>query len=138
MFSKIRSFKDDYFSGTEREHILLPTIKQFFNDDSISQTKDKMCKYDFVSEKHATKYELKSRNNRMKAYNTTMIGCDKLCDNLVLLFKYTDGLYYINYNEELFKTFPRCLFRRENRKDHNDVEKMYCYIPIEHLREIKL
>ena len=136
MFRKLRKFNDDYFGGKQSENRVLPIIKQFFNDESIKQTEDRMCKYDFISENLSTKYELKTRNNKLKAYNTTMIGQDKMCDNLVLLFQFTDGLYYIKYDKELIETFSRCLFKRDNRIDYNDVEKQYVYIPIEHLKEV--
>jgi hypothetical protein len=68
-----------------------------------------------------------------------MIAEDKIIhDNIILLFNFIDGLYYINYeeNKELFKTFEKKLFKRY-RPNIKDIEKNYLYIPINHLKKIE-
>jgi hypothetical protein len=64
-------FKKDYSFGLQKEVELLPIIKQFFNDDTITQ----LDRYNIFDYKGDNKYlELKSRNNSYNKYQTTMIG----------------------------------------------------------------
>jgi hypothetical protein len=71
------------------------------------------------------------------AYPTTIIPTDKIngATNYVFLFNFTDGLYYIYYDEELFKTFKTGLFERRDGGQNNP-NKIYWYIPIEKLNNI--
>jgi len=129
-----RHFQKDYLFGKQEEIKILPLIEQYF-DDNITQTTEQYDKYDFISTLY--NFELKSRTNNYKKYNTTMITCNKLKENekqLILLFNFTDGLYYINYNEEVFNTFDKKLFKRTgvcaDALEH-------VFIPIEKLTLIK-
>ena len=67
----------------------------------------------------------------MDKYPTTMIGYDKLEENVILLFKFTDNkIAYIEYNEEQFKNYKVELFTKYT------VPKKNIYIPIEDLTVI--
>jgi hypothetical protein len=66
------------------------------------------------------------------------VGLDKVKENMkkiIFLFNFIDGLYYIEYEKNLFDTFEKQPFRRF-REGVNDKEKPYIYIPIEHLKRI--
>jgi hypothetical protein len=67
-----------------------------------------------------------------------MITRNKITDTtkeqLILLFNFTDGLYFIQYDEELFSKFTVTNF---SRADIQEDEKAHVYIPIEHLELIK-
>jgi len=65
-----------------------------------------------------------------------LIGVNKLDTkkDLILIFKYTDCLTYINYDKTLFDTFEIKKFDR-NVKEKN--KKEYIYIPIQHLKIIE-
>lgn len=124
---------DDCKFGNDNEMIILPIIKKFFNRNIIKTT-DKYNKYDYID--NIYKYELKSRRNKYNQYPTTLIGYDKLTNSkTIFLFNFIDGLYYINYEKELFDTFEKKPFVR-NYRGVNDIKKDYLFIPIEYLIKI--
>jgi hypothetical protein len=122
-------------NGLNAQKQILPIIKEFFNRD-IKEIEARFSKYDFQDEEYI--YELKSRTNAYSAYPTTLEPADKIIENWkkqIFLFKFTDGLYYINYSKELFDTFEKKEYRRY-RQDWNDKEKLYYFIPIDKLNKI--
>jgi hypothetical protein len=130
------TFKKDYQDGKEDEIRVLPIITKYFNKD-ISLTTKKTDVYDF-KDTEGTVYELKRRNNRHNSYPTTIIGINKIQNNnCILLFDFSDGLYFIKYDKVLFDTFQRNLFVRNKRLDFHDVEKEYLFIPINKLTYIE-
>lgn len=122
----------DYKFGKENELNVLPLITDFFNRD-IKQTTDKYCKYDFYDEKY--KYEVKSRRNEHNTFETTLISFDKMDKNTILLFNFTDGLYYIEYNKKQFEKYEKKYFQRV-RPGHTDINKLCIYIPNNELKLI--
>jgi hypothetical protein len=129
-----RHFQNDYIYGKEQEAQILPLLKEYFNDD-INQNIKQYAQYDFYNNQY--NFELKSRKNLSTTYPTTMITKNKLKDNnkeLILLFNYIDGLYYIKYNEEDFNKFESKLFKRFG-VTAEPLE--HVYIPIEKLTLIK-
>lgn len=122
---------NSYKYGIEQQKIVLPIIKQFFNRNIIEHT-SQYAKYDFSDDQYD--YELKSRTNTLNRYPTTMITLNKLQDKpLILLFKFTDRLAYIEYDKTLFDTFEVKQFSRAQQKWD---EKSHVYIPIEYLKVI--
>jgi len=66
--------------------------------------------YDAKCKETNTHYEIKARRCAMNSYPTTIIPYSKIAkkeekDNLIFVFLFTDGLYYIKYNQDLFNTF---------------------------------
>jgi len=118
--------------GIEQQKIVLPIIKNYFNRDIIEHT-EQYSKYDYSDEIY--NYELKSRTNNLNKFPTTMITLNKIDKTkpLILLFKFTDKLTYIEYNETLFNTFEVKQFSRANQKYD---EKDHIYIPIKYLKII--
>lgn len=119
-------------NGLNAQSEILPIIRNFFNRD-IKEVKERFSKYDFEDNEYI--YELKSRTNTYSKYPTTLEPADKICENWkkqIFLFKFTDGLYYINYSKELFDTFEKRNYRRY-RQDWNDKLKPYFFIPIDKL-----
>lgn len=128
------TFKNDYATGLKSENEMMPILINYFNRD-IKKTFNKYCKYDFEDNEY--KYELKTRNNKYSTYPTTIVGCDKITNNkIIFLFKFIDGLYYIEYNEEQFKQFEKKPFVRNSRSDFIDIKKDYLFIPINFLNKI--
>ena len=124
-----------YNYGKEQESKVYPIIEEYFKGENIIQTKGQYDKYDFVGDSKV--FELKSRRNRHNSYSTTMITCNKLKKidkDLILLFNFTDGLYFIKYEKELFDTFFSQPFVRD---EVNAYPLDHLYIPIEHLTMIK-
>jgi hypothetical protein len=132
----MNSFKKDYVFGKAQEDEVLLKIQNKFNDN-IVKSSSKFEKYDYKGDKYY--YELKSRNNKYNAYPTTLIDISKVVgDNMIFLFNFTDGLYYIKYDKTLFDTFECKEFVRHKRYDFIDKPKPYYYIPIDKLTKIEL
>jgi hypothetical protein len=128
------AFDWDYNFGREQEIVLLPRLNEFFKDD-IKPTKDKFHKYDYEGNKYV--YEMKSRTCKMEQYSTTLLPADKVIKTKkqIFLFNFTDGLYYIEYDEEVWKDIEVASFRRF-RIGVNDLEKPYYHIPTTLLKKI--
>jgi hypothetical protein len=119
--------------GIEQQKIVLPIIQNYFNRDIIEHT-EQYSKYDFSDEQY--NYELKSRTNNLNKYPTTMITLNKIDKSkpLILLFKFTDKLTYIEYDETLFNSFEVKKFSRAQKEWD---KKNHIYIPIEYLTIIE-
>ena len=129
------SFKNDYTFGKQKEDEVLSIIRKKFNRN-IVKSESRFERYDFKDDEYY--YELKSRNNKYSDYPTTLIEKGKvIADNLVFLFNFTDGLYYIIYNKDLFETFECKQFLRHKRCDFVDKPKLYYHIPIHQLTRIE-
>lgn len=128
-------FHDDYLWGKEQENYTYPILKEYFKTD-LKQYKSQYDDFDFYDEE--SDYEQKSRKNNYNAYSETMITLNKTQKatdkKIKLVFNFTDGIYWIEYNEELFKTFNRKMFSRAEIKSD---EKDHIYIPIHLLTLIK-
>jgi hypothetical protein len=128
------NFKTDLEFGLKRENNVLEKIRIFFNDTTITKTTDKYCKYDFVSS--LCKYELKSRKNRYKTYPTTILPTHKIIDGKqIFLFNFLDGLYYIEYDREIFDRFDT-FEMTDCRAGRYGQTALHFSIPIEFLKEI--
>jgi len=125
MYQRDREF------GLESEKNIKPILERFFNDELTDTTR--WTTYDFKGKEN--RYELKARRNCYNTYPTTMIPADKVDENLIFVFQFTDGNYYIPYNKETFDTFECKPFRRW-RTGTRDKEKDYIYIPIGSLLKI--
>ena len=133
-----RNFNQDYEFGKKNEKEILPIIREFFDDD-IKLIKYTYSTYDYLGKK--AKYELKSRTNEINDYPTTLIPYLKtkcIFGKLIFLFKFTDGLYYIEYDKEEFNKFECKLFVRNKRNDYNDYPQFYYFIPNDKLKLIVL
>jgi len=122
----------DYTFGTEQEDLVLPKIKEYFKRD-IKKSEDKYAKSDYFDDDYF--YEMKSRTNNYSKYPTTMITQDKIREDkpLILLFNFTDGIYYIKYDKEKFLTYEQKMFSRANLEWN---KKNHLYIPITDLQPI--
>jgi hypothetical protein len=132
-----RTLVDDLQFGKSKEIEILPIIINYFNDD-IKFVEYKYSIYDYQGVKY--KYELKSRTNKYLDFETTLIPESKIKyrkNNFIkFLFYFTDGLYYIKFNETKFKKYKLENFCRNKRDDYNDVPKLYYYIPVKDLIKI--
>jgi hypothetical protein len=74
----------------------------------------------------------------MRAYPTTIIPVNKIVDGkLIFLFNFTDGLYYIEYDREIFSNF-NTFEMTDYRSGRCGQTAFHFAIPIELLREIKI
>jgi hypothetical protein len=125
-------FPNSYTFGKKHETIVLPIISKHFQKE-IKQYKEQYSKFDFFDEEYD--YELKSRTNKYKTYPTTMITANKVSGDKkkIFLFYFTDGLYFIEYNKEVFDKYELKMFSRSGL----EIPKPHFLIPIEDLIEIK-
>ena len=135
---KTMSFKNDYAFGLEAESSVMSKMSEHFKTE-LTKT-DQFNPFDFKDSKMCI--ELKTRRNKKDAYPTTMVGANKVKiaeqdtsgKKYVFAFKFTDGIYYIEYDRELFSSFEiseggRC---DRGRSEMND----YCYIPVSLLKPL--
>lgn len=95
--------------------------------------------FDF-KDNNGTYYEIKSRNNYHNKYPTTMVGhnkllfADRLNKPVYFVFKFTDGIYYYEYDKSKINELQ---ISKGGRCDRGKQEyKQYAYIPIELLKKI--
>lgn len=125
----------DLQTGLSGENQILPIINKKFGT-TFSRT-GKYCTYDFES--NNVRVELKTRNNSSNKYPTTLFGANKIEDidndyEYYFVFKFTDKIMYIQYDEELFRTFSS---GRGGRNDRGREEyKQYYFIPISELETL--
>ena len=95
----------DLLFGLSAEEKVINKLSVKFNEP-IKKTEDQYCRYDAVGET-GTKYEIKTRRNRMNAFADTIIPVHKtgVEGRLVFVFNFTDKLAYIVYNEDEFREF---------------------------------
>jgi hypothetical protein len=119
-------YPNDYTFGIKEEELIHASLKRFFKRD-IKRSEEATARHDYHDDEY--NYELKSRTNNYSKYPTTMITENKICGDkkLILLFNFTDALYYIEYNEEQFANYYRQPFSRAGYKWD---EKIHLYIPI--------
>lgn len=126
------NYETDYLYGLRSETEIKAVLEKHFGR---LNTSDRYCPYDFYNDTYII--ELKTRKCAYDTYPTTMITSNKLCmapnKKLILCFKFTDGIYYIEYNESLFSNFERKMFSRAKLKWD---EKPHAYIPIQYLTPI--
>jgi hypothetical protein len=129
------SFKNDYINGMKNEDIVYNFLINKYPDENIKKVESRYEKYDFIGLNYI--YELKSRNNNYNTYPTTLIALDKIIKKnkkkQIFIFKFLDGIYYIEYDEKKFNNYDKKYFKRNQRNDFNDIEKIYIYIPIKDL-----
>lgn len=132
-----KTFAGDYKFGTESEDATITSLR------ILDSTLSKMEKYSpFDYEGHTCYVELKTRRNKKDTYPTTMIPQSKIeyakkdpSKTYHFAFKFEDGLYYIQYNQERFAQYE---VKQGGRFDRGRPElNQYCYIPVTDLIELK-
>jgi hypothetical protein len=123
---------DDLHYGICAEVSLFEKMKTVFGAD-VKQSTSKYSLYDYYSEN--VFIELKTRRNAKARYPDTMIGMNKIkfflgqSRKCFSVFNFTDGVYYIEINEESTKKF---IYKNGGRSDRGRLEiKEYCYIPVD-------
>ena len=127
--------------GLNNEVKILPIIQQFFNDPTIKKTHYNSCPFDFISDTGIL-YELKTRRCNYRKYPDTIFPVKKFNyqpdKNKILLFSFTDGNYYIKYDQLVFDTFKKEF--KQYRFDRGNIDKPaeYINIPIDKLIKIEI
>jgi len=97
--------------GLSNEPKILLIIQNVFSK-SIQKSKYKYSKYDYFDKQSKYIFELKTRRITHNQYPTALLNVCKInYKNLIIIYEYTDGLFYVVYDEELFNTFGSNLQR---------------------------
>ena len=136
-----RSLKNDLDFGLKSQVEVLETLRKYF-DETIEETKEPYCAYDGECPEKNTRYEIKARRCSFSTYPTTIIPYSKRKaakedTRLLFVFRFTDGLYYIQYKQELFDTFDTKDVTYYRKGITPRPAKHYC-IPTELLLKIEL
>ena len=127
--------RDDLALGIPNESRMLNTIQSL-----VGQPLERQGSYDVMDYTNPGRtifVELKTRRIRHDQYPTAIIGLNKVewCHNdpskeYYFCFSYTDGLYYIKYDADLFKNFDRNMqYFRGDRDDCANNSNAIVYIP---------
>jgi hypothetical protein len=126
----VKNFDEQYLKGLQSEKEILPIIQKYFDDD-ITPTTATYDRHDYKGTNYY--YELKTRTNEYSKYPTTMISLLKTKkENVIFLFRFTDGLYYIKYNKEQFNQYEVKKYSKYGKPID------YVYIPIIDLIKINI
>jgi hypothetical protein len=136
------SQKNDIAFGTASEmtnHDLL----QLYLDTKLER-KGGYAVFDFESPNKTIFVELKSRRIKHNTYTTAIIGLNKIAfsDHIPdaefwFAFCYSDGLYVIKYDKEVFDTLEVCHdYVRGPRNDTHNHPQSVVFIPIELLTKV--
>lgn len=136
--------QEDLAFGIPNETRMLNTIQSL-----VGQPLERQGSFDVMdyANKGRTVYvELKSRRIRHDQYPTAIIGLNKVewCrtnpgKDYYFCFSYTDGLYYVKYDDALFKTFDRNMqYLRGDREDCANNPNAIVYIPSSKLQKFSL
>jgi hypothetical protein len=107
--------------GLSNENKILLIIQDVFSK-SIKRSKYKYSKYDYYDVETKYIFELKTRRIRHDQYPTALLNACKInYKNLIVIYEYTDGLFYIEYDNELFKSFTSNLQRVNNYSQLQEV-----------------
>ncbi len=120
-------FKTDIGFGLRNQSSILSTLQCKFGL-SVAETTDKFCKWDF-EDSDGNHYEVKSRRTSKMCYKTTLLPCHKIMrtnTKQFFIFKFTDRLTFIQYDETLFNTFETGWIT-DARTRQND---LHFYIPV--------
>ena len=141
-----RTYAGDYAMGKAGENATLPLLNQYFQTTFNQQPR--YSYFDFICKNNIIYFELKTRNCRRNSYPTLWINYEKVeiarkgkrenpDRRYFFAFKLSDGVFFIEYEEQLFKGFTDGWFQRTDR-DVNDPSRHILNIPVEHLRQLIL
>ena len=120
--------------GLNNENHILTIAQNVFSKD-IKKSLYKFSKYDFFCNTTKFIFELKSRRITHDQYPTAIINkCKFIYPNMILIFSYLDGLFYINYDEELFLLFETKLQHINNYSQTQEV----IHIPSKYLTKFSI
>lgn len=138
-----RRFVDDYAFGIRSEAEVADLISAYLGVEIYMTGSTNVLD---IRERASGKNrgELKSRTIPYNRFPTVVIGKNKIDSftdptvDYYCFFRFTDGLYAIKYNAELFSTFRLDYFQRlDNRRDYNDRPQMCYYIPMDLLHKVE-
>ena len=140
-YKNMTDYDRDCKYGEAAENDVMDILCKVFDADLCKTSR--YSKIDFSSE-HVD-IELKSRTTEHNKYATTIVPKSKIdyikanykMKKYVFAFKFTDGIYYIEYDSDNFDTFECKMFVRGERTGTNDVKQLYYFIPVAFLKKVE-
>ena len=134
------SLRNDLAFGTNEEANLLSRLEGVFGKKLERQLG--YASMDYKSLEKPLYVELKTRRIRHDQYPTALISahkvdfCKKSNSECYFVYQYTDGLFYIKYDEKVFESFWSGVYRRNESADMVARDKQTVFIPVEHLKPL--
>lgn len=137
------TFKTDYTFGIASEEKNKIILESVFN--TTFTRRGGMVTFDYDNMDTPTKpktiyAELKTRRVKHNTYSTAIIGANKVWvasqnpnAEYWFVYNYTDGIYGIKYDKDVFDGFNRGDFQRGERSDKIDLPQDCYFIPHESL-----
>lgn len=133
-------FKRDLSFGEQSEMEVLEVLNKAFDTNLVKNSK--YASIDFSSD--SVDIELKSRNVEFGKYDTTIVPKSKIdyikkhrmMKKYIFAFRFTDGLYYIEFDDEVFDGLECKMFKRVPRTGIVDKEQLYYFIPVSLLKSL--
>jgi hypothetical protein len=134
------TFASDYSFGTANEEKVLPRIEKSLGTKLIHR--GGMSIYDFDNGSNIFA-DVKTRRIKHNIYPTALIGANKVKmaaanedKDFWFFFHYTDGLFRVKYDKDLFSKYAHYDYKRGDRGDfHNQPADTY-FIPYTHLEKM--
>jgi hypothetical protein len=132
------SHTEEYKIAKNQEINYYDKIKNYFNIENLKISENKYDKFDYYNNEYLI--EMKTRNNTKDKYPTTIITTNKIKYGLtqnkqmIFLFLFTDGLYFIKYDKDLFNEFEQKNYcsRKRIQYEYNT----YTFIDVNKLTKI--
>ena len=131
--------QSDLVLGFHSENEMLMVLQNYFGDSTMNKTRDPFGAIDFIGDEIYC--ELKTRRIKHDQYDTCLIGCNKLeafkrsSKKNYIVYRYLDGNYYIEYDQDLFRTFETNI--HDTWRDGRCEKSKVTYIPIIHLKKME-
>jgi len=134
------SLRNDLAFGTNEEANLMPRLESVFGNKLERQLG--FASMDYKSPEKPLYVELKTRRIKHDQYPTALISahkvdfCKKSNSDCYFVYQYTDGLFYIKYDEQLFNSFWTDTYRRNESSDMVARDKQTTFIPVRCLKPL--
>ena len=139
------SYTEDKIYGLNNEEKYLESLSKYFNT-TFKKYDNNYSLLDFYSDDKKF-IEMKSRRINHNQYPTAIFNAHKIDEfnrininndsKFYIVFVYLDGIYYIEYNKEIFTKFEMKKFKRFEREGKIDYLNFCYFIPTNLLKEIK-
>jgi len=139
-----RTYAGDYAMGKAGENTTKPTLERFFKTEMMEQPR--YAPFDFICKNNTIYFELKTRKCKHNSYPTLWINYDKVEQakagkkahpdrRYFFAFNLYDGIWYCEYDEEIFSKFSDDWFQRQDR-DVIQPSQHILNIPVEYLTQL--
>jgi len=139
--NRMNQFKRDLSFGEQSEMEVIEVLSKAFDTELVKNSQ--YASIDVGSD--TVEIELKSRNNEKDKYPTTIIPKSKIdyikkyrmMKKYIFAFRFTDGLYYIEFKDEVFDKYECKMYKRNVRSGTVDKEQLYYFIPVCDLKKLE-